>query len=312
LSAQVTGDPRAAQAGGRAPGGVAPSADACSGAEARASTCEIWGVLNVTPDSFSDGGSFVAVEAALQQGIRLLREGATVLDVGGESSRPSGSTYGEVASVSEAEELRRVLPVVEGLRAYCDRISVDTVKAAVAERALKAGAQIVNDVSCGRSEMLLRVVAEAGAELVLMHNRGRGERSVENTRYRDVARDVRDELMAALDRAVTAGVSAEKIWIDPGIGFAKTALQSATLLAQVDLLVATGQRVLVGPSRKSFIAELAPLASGAPPEPHQRSGGTAAALVVAILRGAHGVRVHDVLDMRQAVLVAAQLKEVRP
>lgn len=300
MTARETEGPSAAESEGRAPSGSAPSAE-----------CEIWGVLNVTPDSFSDGGAFLAAEAALQQAARLLREGAHVLDIGGESSRPPGRTYGSVDQVSEAEELRRVLPVIEGLRAYGARISIDTVKAAVAERALAAGAQIVNDVSCGRSEALLRVAGEAGAELVLMHNRGRGERSPENTRYQDVVRDVRDELMGAVDRAITAGVAAEKIWIDPGLGFAKTALQSATLLAFTDELVATGHRVLVGASRKSFIAELAPLASGATPEPQQRLGGSAAAVVMAVLRGAQGVRVHDLLEMRQAALLASELRRVR-
>jgi dihydropteroate synthase len=302
LSAGVTGDPSAADTEGRAPRGSAPSS----------AECEIWGVLNVTPDSFSDGGAFLAVEAALRQGARLLREGAHVLDVGGESSRPPGRTYGAVDAVSEAEELRRVLPVIEGLRAYGARISVDTVKARVAELAMAAGAHIINDVSCGRSEALLRVAAETGAELVLMHNRGRGERSPENTRYQDVVREVRDELMGAVDRALTAGVAGDKIWIDPGIGFAKTALHSLTLLAYTDILVATGQRVLVGPSRKSFISELAPLSSGAAPDPQQRLGGTAAALVIAALRGAQAVRVHDVLEMRQAVLLTSALRQVRP
>lgn len=302
MTAGVTGDPSAADAEGRAPHAVASSP--CE--------CEIWGVLNITPDSFSDGGAFLDADSALHQGARLLREGAGVLDIGGESSRPPGRTYGTVAPVSEAEELRRILPVIRGLKACGARISVDTVKAKVAEGALLAGAEIVNDVSCGRSEALLRVAGESGAELVLMHNRGRGERSGENTRYRDVVSEVRDELMGAVDRAMTAGVAAERIWLDPGIGFAKTAAQSGSLLAWTDVLVATGHRVLVGPSRKSFIGELAPLASGAAPEPQQRAGGTAAALVVAVLRGAHAVRVHDVLEMRQAVLMAARLREARP
>jgi dihydropteroate synthase len=282
------------------------------GASAGAAACEIWGVLNVTPDSFSDGGAYLGVDAALAQAARLLRDGATVIDVGGESSRPPGSTYGQVAGVSEAEELRRVLPVIEGLRAVGARISVDTVKAGVAAQALRAGAAILNDVSCGRSEQLLRVAAESGAELVLMHNRGRGERSAANVRYGDVTRDVRDELMAAVDRAVSAGVRAEQIWIDPGIGFAKTAAQSVELLARIDQLAATGQRVLVGASRKSFIAERAPLASGDAPTAQQRLGGSAAALTLAVYLGAHGVRVHDVLEMRQAALLAAQLREARP
>ncbi|MDB4986740.1 MAG: Dihydropteroate synthase, partial [Myxococcaceae bacterium] len=275
-------------------------------------SCEIWGVLNVTPDSFSDGGAYLAVDAALRQAVRLLREGAHVLDIGGESSRPSGKTYGSVSAVSEVEELQRVLPVIEGLKSYGARISIDTVKPGVAERAVRAGANIINDVSCGRSEALLRVAAESGAELVLMHNRGRGEHSPSNVRYGDVAREVRDELMGAIDRAVSAGVKPESVWVDPGIGFAKTAAQSAAVLARTDLLVATGHRVLVGASRKSFIAELAPLASGGPPAAQQRLGGSAAAMAIAVWLGAQAVRVHDVLELRQAAEVAAQLREARP
>ena len=235
-----------------------------------------------------------------------------MLDIGGESSRPPGATYGAVRPVTETEELNRVLPVIEGLRAYGARISIDTVKPVVAERAVRAGAVIINDVSCGRSEALLRVAAESGAELVLMHNRGRGERSAENTRYVDVAREVRDELMGAVDRAVSSGVKPEQIWVDPGVGFAKTAAQSAALLGRTDLLVQTGHRVLVGASRKSFIAELAPLASGRPPDAQQRLGGSAAAMAIAVWLGAQAVRVHDVLELRQATAVAAQLREARP
>ncbi|MDB4975819.1 MAG: Dihydropteroate synthase [Myxococcaceae bacterium] len=273
--------------------------------------CEIWGVLNVTPDSFSDGGAYLAVDAALRQAARLLREGAQVLDIGGESSRPPGQTYGAVPVVSELEELQRVLPVIEGLRSFGARISIDTVKPGVAERAVRAGAAIINDVSCGRSEALLRVAAEASVELVLMHNRGRGERSAANVRYGDVARDVRDELMGAVDRAVTSGVKPENIWLDPGIGFAKTAQQSAAVLARTDLLVATGRRVLVGASRKSFIGELAPLASGQAPDPQQRLGGSAASMAIAVWLGAHAIRVHDVLELRQAAQVAAQIRAAR-
>jgi dihydropteroate synthase len=276
-----------------------------------AAGCEVWGVLNVTPDSFSDGGAFLSVDAALHHAARMLREGAAVLDVGGESSRPPGTTYGQVPAVTEAEELRRVIPVIEGLRALGARVSIDTVKARVAERALRAGAEIINDVSCGRSEALLSVAAASGCELVLMHNRGRGERSAANTRYKDVVADVRDELMAAVDRAVTAGCTPSQIWIDPGVGFAKTAHQSLALIAHTEVLVATGQRVLVGPSRKSFIGELAPLATGESPSPQQRVGGTAAAVAISVMQGAHAVRVHDVLALRQASLLAACVREAR-
>jgi dihydropteroate synthase len=269
----------------------------------------LWGVLNVTPDSFSDGGRFADVDAALAHARRMMAEGADVIDVGGESSRPPGGAYGEGARpVSEDEERARVVPVVERLAGELGAcVSVDTVKAGVARAALAAGARIVNDVSCGRSEALLAVAAEAGAELVLMHNRRRGEVDATNTGYDDVSRDVVRELKAAVERAVTLGVPRELIWLDPGIGFAKTAVQSAELVGRLGGLVATGHRVLVGPSRKSFIARLAPHADGAEPAPQDRVGGTAAAVAAAVLAGAHGVRVHDVAVMHQAVRMAEAL-----
>lgn len=266
----------------------------------------------MTPDSFSDGGAFFTNEGAEAQIARLLREGADVVDVGGESSRPPGATYGEGAvRVEEQEELRRVLPAVELLLARGARVSVDTVKPGVARAALTRGAHIVNDVSCGQHPELLEVAASAGAELVLMHTRGRGECSGENVQYRDVVSEVRDELLAAVRRAEEHGVRRDRIWIDPGIGFAKTARQSLTLLARTGAFVETGLRVLVGPSRKSFIAELAPDASGERPPPGRRLGGTAAAVTMAVLAGAHAVRVHDVADMRQAAQLARALREVR-
>jgi dihydropteroate synthase len=273
--------------------------------------CEIWGVLNVTPDSFSDGGAFLAPHLALTQARRMVDEGADVIDVGGESSRPPGSTYGAGAvSVPADEEARRVVPVVRALAEQGIRVSVDTVKADVARAALKAGAVVVNDVSCGRSEALLEAVSEGGAELVLMHTRGRGECSGENVLYADVVEEVREELLLALARAERCGVPRSRVWLDPGIGFAKTPVQSLALLARVDALVATGQRVLVGASRKSFIAQLAPDKSGAAPPPSRRAGGTAAAAAISALLGAHAIRVHDVAEMRQAALLGRLVAEV--
>lgn len=269
--------------------------------------CQIWGVLNVTPDSFSDGGLYASAEAAVSHARRMLAEGADVIDVGGESTRPAGQAYGAGApEVAIEEELARVVPVISRVyRELGGRVSIDTTKAEVARAAIAAGASIVNDVSCGRSDDLLRVTAEAGyVELVLMHNRGRGEVTPENTQYQDVVVDVRDELLAAVERAVAAGVAADRIWIDPGIGFAKTAKQSAALLAHTRVFVDTGRRVLVGPSRKSFIAQLAPGADGSVPAPLERMGGTAAAVTLAAWLGAHAVRVHDVAAMRQAVRIA--------
>ena len=272
---------------------------------------QIWGVLNVTPDSFSDGGLHLDEGRAVARAEQMLAEGADVIDVGGESSRPAGRTYGEGAErVSAEEECRRVLPVVARLvRSLRARVSVDTVKGEVARRALEAGATIVNDVSGGEDPELLRAVADAGAELVLMHNRGRGEVTGENTRYGDVVADVVSELGRRITRAAEAGVARDRIWIDPGIGFAKTARQSVELIARAAELVDTGHPVLLGPSRKSFIAELAPDANGERPGPEARLPGTAAALAIGVLRGVQAVRVHDVAPMRQVVRIAEAARE---
>jgi dihydropteroate synthase len=271
--------------------------------------CQVWGVLNVTPDSFSDGGAYLTFDAALARGKALLADGADVLDVGGASSRPRGGMYGQGAEEVPAEvEVARVRPVVQALSGELGAcVSIDTVQADVARAALAAGARIVNDVSCGSHPELLSVAAEHGAEYVLMHTRGRGEVQPPNTLYADVVADVLAELLAAVERAERHGIARERLWIDPGVGFAKTAEQSLLLLAHTAELVASGLRVLVGPSRKGFIAQSAPLASGAQPGPLQREAGTAAALTVAVIGGAHAVRVHDVASGRQAVRIAEAL-----
>ena len=271
---------------------------------------QIWGVLNVTPDSFSDGGEYLTFAAALAQGKALLAAGADVIDVGGASSRPRGQLYGAGAGEVPPEvEAARVGPVVQALAGELGaRVSIDTTRPEVARVALAAGARIVNDVACGRSRELLAVAAEHGAEYVLMHTRGRGEVQPPNTVYADVVADVRRELLAAAELAERAGIARERLWIDPGIGFAKTAAQSLALLAHTAALVACGLRVLVGPSRKGFIAETAPLPSGERPDPLAREAGIAAALTAAVLGGAHAVRVHDVASGRQAVLVAEALR----
>jgi dihydropteroate synthase len=269
-------------------------------------------VLNVTPDSFSDGGHFLGLSAALAQGRAMRRAGADVIDVGGESTRPAGKTYGAgFEPVSVDEEVRRTEPVVAGLVEAGVCVSIDTTKAQVARCAARAGARFVNDVSMGASDALLEVVADEGLTLVLMHNRGRGEVTGAQIAYHDVVNDVLRELLAAAARAIQVGVPADRIWVDPGIGFAKTATQSAALLARTDELVAAPYPVLVGPSRKSFIAELAPLPDGARPAPDQRLFGTAAAVTAAVLGGAAAVRVHDVAEMRQVVDVALGLRRNR-
>ena len=274
--------------------------------------CEVWGVLNVTPDSFSDGGEFIAVDAAAAQASRLVAEGADVIDIGGESSRPAGNTYGEgFAKVSVQEECARVLPIVERLANEGVRVSIDTIKGEVADAAIQAGASIVNDVSCATNDALLKVVAKHGVQYVLMHNRRSGEVAGENIKYDDVASDVIAELEEALQRAESCGVNRSKITIDPGLGFAKTARQSADLLANLHRFVATGQRVLLGASRKSLIAELAPNVDGSKPSPMERLGGGAACACLAVMAGCHAVRVHDVVEMCQVIRFTEAVAELK-
>ena len=271
---------------------------------------ELWGVINVTPDSFSDGGRYLDPSAAVDHGRRLLEEGADVLDVGGESSRPAGRTYGEgFDHVPAAEEIARVVPVIELLAGeLAARVSIDTVKPEVAAAALAAGASIVNDVRCAEDPRLAEAAAAAGANYVIMHNRGRGEVRSPNTDYRDIVQDVIDELLQAAERVERAGVPRAAVWLDPGLGFAKTGRQSAALLSSLGRFRKTGYRVLVGPSRKSFIAELAPSRSGELPSADDRLGGTAAAVAICVAAGVDAVRVHDVHIMSQLVRVAEALR----
>jgi len=275
--------------------------------------CQVWAVLNVTPDSFSDGGETFDRVAAFERAKQLIVAGADVIDVGGASSRPPGLTYGPGAgAVSLEDELSRVVPVVEQIvHELGARVSVDTTRAEVAKAALRAGATIVNDISTGASKELMQVAAEAGAELVLMHNRGDGSASADNARYRHVIDDVSAELSAAAVRASCCGVPFDNIWLDPGIGFAKAAGDSLTVMAGLPRIVQLGYRVLVGPSRKSFIAAVESNAKAPLSTPAQRIGGTAAAVVVAVQAGARAVRVHDVAVMRQAVLVTEALMQAR-
>ena len=271
--------------------------------------CAVWGVLNVTPDSFSDGGRFVRTEDAIAHGLELTRLGADVIDVGGESTRPKGGVYGEgFAEVSAEEERERVAPVVRELVAAGTRVSVDTTKTDVARACLDAGAHVINDVSCGANEEMLELVGAHGAELVLMHNRRAGEIDGDNVVYDNLLDDVHRELDGAAERAVRRGVDEARIWFDPGVGFAKTSAQSALLSARIDELVAWGRPVLYGPSRKSFIAAIAPDADGEKPAPQDREGGTCAAVVIAALAGVAAVRVHEVRQTRQAIRFAEALR----
>jgi len=244
------------------------------------------GVVNVTPDSFSDGGRFAEAGAAVGHGLALAAAGAAVLDVGGESTRPGAD------AVDPAEELRRVLPVVRELVAASTvPVSIDTTKAAVAAAALEAGAMIVNDVSGGAADAdMLRVVADAGAMLVVMHTRGTPRTMGTKAHYEDVVREVGDELRARVDAALEAGVRADALLADPGIGFAKTAEQSVTLLAALpELESRIAVPLLVGASRKSFLGRLL---GDAPVEAREEA--TLAMTVWCFLHGATVVRVHDV------------------
>lgn len=285
-----------------------------SSQDGRASRVEVWGVLNVTPDSFSDGGAHFDREAALAHAWRMLADGVDVIDVGGASSRPRGATYGEgAAAVDAAEEIRRTVPVIEALvaRGLSARLSIDTTSAEVAKAALVAGASIVNDVSMGRDAALLEASAAHGAELVLMHTRADGRVDGSTTGYSDVVAEVLEELALAVERAVQHGVARERVWIDPGLGFAKTAAQSMALLSATDRFVASGQRVLVGASRKSFLGVSAVDRDEAVPAPTERLGASVAAATLAALAGAHAVRVHDVRETRQAVRIALRARAAR-
>jgi dihydropteroate synthase len=262
----------------------------------------LMGIVNATPDSFSDGGRFLARDAAVAHAERLLAEGADLLDVGGESTRPGA------ADVPPAEEIARVAPVIAALRArgVAAPISVDTRKAEVARAALDAGADLVNDVSALADPALARLVAERGVPVVLMHMRGTPADMAARATYRDVVEDVAAELGAALGRAVAAGVRREQVILDPGLGFAKTAEQSVALLAALPRLRALGRPLLVGPSRKSFVGAI----SGAPVG--DRLPGTLAAVAACVLAGVELIRVHDVAPARQAALVAAAIRAASP
>jgi dihydropteroate synthase len=269
----------------------------------------LMGVVNVTPDSFSDGGLFFEPGAAVAHGLELVAEGADILDVGGESTRPGAQP------VTEEDELRRVLPVVEGLAAQLGAgaatVSIDTSKAAVARAALRAGASLVNDVTAlrGDSEMV-EVLAESDADCCLMHMRGEPrtmQRGAGGHWYKDVVDDVKAFLAERLAFAVGAGVPEERILLDPGIGFGKTLAHNLELLRRLDELTALGRPLLIGTSRKSFLgrilADAAHLAE--PPATDERLPATLATCVLAYERGARVFRVHDVAPARAALATAA-------
>lgn len=261
----------------------------------RLDRCLVMGVLNVTPDSFSDGGTYYDAGAAIAHGLSLVADGADVVDVGGESTRPGATP------IDADEELRRVRPVVRALASAGMVVSIDTTRATVAEAALSDGATIVNDVSGGRADpSLVKVVAATGAPYVLMHSRGpAGSAAI----YGDVVAEVCAELTARLDEAVAAGVDPAKVVLDPGLGFAKTADHNLTLLAALPRLIGLGAPLLVGASRKSFLGSVL---GGR--DVDGRDDATQATTTLAAWHGAWGVRVHAVRAAADAVRVVAAIK----
>lgn len=255
----------------------------------------VMGILNVTPDSFSDGGQFIAPQSALAQAGRLIAEGADIVDVGAESTRPYGAQ-----PVSAEQEMQRLQPVLGDVVALGTPVSIDSMKSAVVAWALGAGAAIANDVwGLQRDPDMARVVAEHKAAVIVMHNRDRADPAI------DIIRDIEAFFARSLDIAARAGIPGSHILLDPGIGFGKTPEQSMTVLARLDELREFGLPLLIGASRKRFISTVMPS------EPHQRLGGSIAAHVLAMRKGARIIRTHDVSETVQALRVAAAIEERR-
>ncbi|MGI5212959.1 dihydropteroate synthase [Plantactinospora sp. CA-290183] len=256
------------------------------------------GVLNVTPDSFSDGGRYADLDAAVRHGVRMHDEGAHLIDVGGESTRPGADR------VDAETEARRVLPVIRELAARGVPMSIDTYRAGVAAAALAAGATVVNDVSGGLADPdMATVVAEAGCPWILMHWRGHAKRMQELARYSDVVADVRAELAQRVADALAAGVAADRVVVDPGLGFAKRAADNWQLTARLSELISLGYPLLFAASRKSYLGALLARPDGAPRPPAERTAATVATSVLAVAAGAWGVRVHDVRQTVDALAV---------
>jgi dihydropteroate synthase len=277
-----------------------------SGLPHREDRIVVMGVLNVTPDSFSDGGRYTDLDDALAHGRQMAEEGADFIDVGGESTRPGADR------VPAEEEARRVLPVISRLVAEGLLVSVDTYRAAVAEQAIAAGATVVNDVSGGLGDPdMARVVRAAGCPWILMHWRGHSRDMTSLASYSDVVADVRAELLARVDAALAAGVAAEKLVLDPGLGFAKRAEHNWSLLAHFEALTSIGLPVLLGASRKSFLGRLLADPAGEPRPSWGREDATVALTTFAALNQAWGVRVHQVRPNVDAALTAAALQAAK-
>ncbi|HEX8759597.1 MAG TPA: dihydropteroate synthase [Pseudonocardiaceae bacterium] len=262
--------------------------------------CVVMGILNVTPDSFSDGGRYLDHDDAVAHGLALHGQGADLVDVGGESTRPGAQR------VDASTEIARVVPVLRDLAAHGVPCSVDTTRAAVAEAALEAGAIMVNDVSGGLADPAMApTIARSRVPWVLMHWRGHSDRMDKLACYQDVVADVRVELVARVDAAVLAGVDSGALVLDPGLGFAKTAAQNWALLGNLQVLTELGFPVLLGASRKRFLATLLAGADGSPRRADEREIATVAVSALAAAAGVWGVRVHDAAASRDAVAVAA-------
>lgn len=266
--------------------------------------CAVMGVVNVTPDSFSDGGEWFETDLAVKHGLDLVSAGADLVDVGGESTRPGA------VRVDEAEEARRVLPVVRELAASGVTVSVDTMRASIAERAIEAGASLVNDVSGGAADpTMIPVVAAAGVPFVVMHWRGQSIDMNNRAVYGDVVAEVVAELGESFERAVAGGIAPELVILDPGLGFAKNAEHDLALLAHLPALRALGRPVLVAASRKRFLGRVLAGPRGEPPRARERDAATAAVSAIAAREGAWAVRVHNVRPTADAVRVARAIEE---
>ena len=260
--------------------------------------CVVMGILNVTPDSFSDGGEFFSVEKAIERGVQMVRQGAAIIDVGAESTRPGS------ARVSVEEQKKRVLPVIEGISKKTDApISIDTDKSEVASAAIEAGASMINDISAFGDERMGAVAAESGVPVVLMHMQGRPATMQDEPEYGDVVAEVLEFLLGRAKQAEAFGISKEKIFIDPGIGFGKTTEHNILLLKNIDKFVESGYKVLVGTSRKRFIGALTGKETAA-----DRVFGTAATVALCAAAGVSIVRIHDVGQMVDVVKVANALR----
>jgi len=260
--------------------------------------CVVMGVLNVTPDSFSDGGQFLDIDRAVEHGVQMAAEGAVIIDVGGESTRPGS------ASVSDDEQIERVVPVIKMLsKKISVPISIDTCKVKVAKVALEAGAAILNDITALGDEGMAELAAQYKVPIILMHMQGTPETMQKEPTYEDVVGEVKEYLTGRAKRAKDLGVARNMIFIDPGIGFGKTLEHNLLLLRNIDKFVATGYRVLIGTSRKSFIGKIT-----GKEKPSERIFGTAATVALCAAEGVSIVRVHDVAEMVEVVKVSNAIK----